>query len=51
VQVNVTIYRMPDGRVSLGVQHRAFPDRAAADTSKAYWKAFLAPLTPGRATQ
>jgi len=47
-RVTVIIWRMPDGRVSLGVQHRAFPDRTAAGACKAYWKAFLAPLTPGR---
>jgi hypothetical protein len=46
-RVTVTIWRMPDGRASLGIQQRAFPDRASADASKAYWKQFLAPLTAG----
>ena len=47
-RVTVIIWLMPDGRVSLSVQHRAFPDRSTADACKAYWKEFMAPLTPGR---
>lgn len=50
-RVTVTIWRMPDGRVSLGVQHRTFPDRTTADACKAYWKEFMAPLTPRRISE
>jgi hypothetical protein len=46
-RVSATIWKRPDGRISLGVQHRAFPDRAAAEACRAYWKEFLAPLKPG----
>jgi hypothetical protein len=46
--VSVNIWRMRDGRISLGVQHRAFEDRAAAAKFKAYWKEFLAQLASGQ---
>jgi hypothetical protein len=47
--LRVSIWRMGDGRISLGVQHRAFEDHAAAAKSKAYWKEFLAPFSSAQA--
>jgi hypothetical protein len=40
-QLNVSIYRQPDGRISLGVQHRPHSDRATADLWRAFWRAFV----------
>ena len=44
-QLNVTIYRQGDGRVSLTLQHRPHPDRGRADAWRAYWRAFLRGVT------
>lgn len=43
--VDVDVYKGPDGRIPLGVQHRPFPERAAADAWRGYWREFVAQLT------
>lgn len=45
--VRAIVWGTPDGRISLSVQQRAFPDRASADACKAWWKEFVAPLRVG----
>ena len=42
--VDVNVYKRPDGRISFGVQHRPFPERAAADAWRGYWREFVAQL-------
>ena len=43
-RVDVTIYRRPDEKISLGIQHRPFSDRASADAWRAFWKDLAAQL-------
>lgn len=43
--VDVNVYKRPDGRISLSVQHRPFTERAAADAWRGYWREFVAQLT------
>lgn len=43
--IDVNVYKRPDGRISLGIQHGPFPERVTADAWRGYWKQLVAQLT------